>query len=491
MSQIVRTGMGNQFFGREKEMRQLNMLLKKPIASLVVVKGRRRIGKSRLIKEFGKSFDKVYTFSGLFPTEKTTLKDQLDNFGWQFGNMLGELPVKDDDWNGLFFRLAQHARSGRVLILLDEITWMSHGDPNFLGKLKNAWDDEFKKNPKLVLVLCGSVSAWIDKNILNSTGYFGRISLTLTLEELSLPFCNQFWVEAQDRISAYEKFKILSITGGVPKYLEEIHPSLPAEENIKNLCFEPSGLLFNEFQFIFTDIFSKRSLIYKNIVECLINGVREFKDICKSLNIEKSGTVSEYLDELVKSSYIRRDYTWNLKTGRKASLSQFRVSDNYLRFYLKCIEPNKDKIEKQDFTDKSLMSLPGWEGILSLQFENLVLNNRKKIMKLLGIVLDDVINDNPFFQTKTSRQEGCQIDYMIQTRFDTLYVCEIKFSKHPLKTSIIDEVQEKIRKIKAGKHISFRPVLIHVNGVSEEVIETRFFSNIIDFGELLNSEIDR
>jgi len=475
--------MNTAFVGRKKELSQLNLLLNKKSASLVVVKGRRRIGKSRLIEEFGRS-QKIYTFSGVLPNEKTTLKSQLDEFGWQLGKALLQPAFKEDDWNDLFLRLARQTRKGRVIILFDEISWMGSLDPDFLGKLKNAWDLEFKKNPQLILVLCGSVSAWIEKNILGSSGFLGRISLSLTLEELPLFDCNTFWTDSGDNISAYEKFKILSVTGGIPKYLEEIQPNLSAEENIKNLCFDRAGILFNEFEQIFTDIFSSRSEIYKRIVQCLADGKYAYDDIYKMLNVPKSGLISEYLDELVKSGFLRRDFTWDIKSGKTSRLSRYRISDNYLRFYLKYILPNKEKIERGSYANQSLATLPGWQGAMGLQFENLVLNNRQQILKLLRINPDDVVYDNPFFQHKTIRQEGCQIDYLIQTRFDTLYVCEIKFSKHPIKIEIIDEVQEKMRRLKAPRHVSRRAVLIHVNGVHDDIVDSRFFSNLIDFGKL-------
>src|SRR3990167_5897184 len=117
----------------------------------------------------------------------------------------------------------------------------------------------FKKNQSLILILCGSASAWIEKNILSSTGFVGRISYRLTLEELSLSESNQFWTGKSAHISAYEKLKILSVTGGIPRYLEEIKPQLSAEENIKQMCFVKGGPLVNEFDEIFSDIFSKRS----------------------------------------------------------------------------------------------------------------------------------------------------------------------------------------------------------------------------------------
>lgn len=472
------------FIGRNQELIELRDLLQKKSASLVVIKGRRRIGKSRLIEEFGASL-KMYTFSGVVPTKKTTKESQIIDFGWQLGKALEQPAFHDHDWNDLFLRLAKHTRFGQVLIFFDEIFWMGSCDSDFLGKLKNAWDLEFKKNPQLILVLCGSVSAWIEKNILNSSGFLGRISLNLTIEELSLKECSYFWRDFGGQITSYEKFKVLSVIGGVPKYLEEIHPECSAENNIKNLCFNQSGLLFNEFNQIFTDIFSDRSEMYRRIVQCLSEGKYECKEIYEKLNVEKNGAISEYLDALVVSGFVRRDFTWHIKNGKTSKFSRYRISDNYLRFYLKCIFPNEEKIKRGVYLNQTLRSLPGWDGIMGLQFENLVLNNRQHIFQILQIDPNDVLYDNPFFQKKTTRQEGCQVDYMIQTRFDTLYVCEIKFSKHLISTAIFSEVQEKIKRLKTPRHISKRAVLIHVNGVLEEVIDARYFSNIIDFSQFL------
>jgi uncharacterized protein len=104
---------------------------------------------------------------------------------------------------------------------------MGIDEPTFLGKIKNFWDNHLKKNDQLVFVVCGSASAWIENNILSSTGFVGRISYTLTLVELPLSDCNQFWPK---NISAYEKLKLLAVTGGIPKYLEEINSNVSAEE---------------------------------------------------------------------------------------------------------------------------------------------------------------------------------------------------------------------------------------------------------------------
>jgi hypothetical protein len=129
---------------------------------------------------------------------------------------------------------------------------------------------------------------------------------------------------------------------------------------------------------------------------------------------------------------------------------------------------------------KSLSSLGEWNTILGLQFENLVLNNRALIHKYLHIRPEDIIVENPFYQQKTSRNSGCQIDYMIQTKHGTLYICEIKFSKNVIGAEVINEVQQKIDVLQRPKGYSCRPVLIHINGASDSVIDQEYFAEIID-----------
>jgi len=473
------------FFGREAELKTLNQFLRKKTASLIVVRGRRRIGKSRLIEEFSTGHT-LYSFSGIAPTKDTTAQMQRDEFAFQLGQFL-EIPgIKAEDWNVLFLLLAKLTRAGRVVVVLDEISWMGSKDPQFLSKLKNIWDSHFKKNDDLILILCGSASAWIEKNILSSTAFVGRISQSLILEELPINVCSKFWRNVEKNISVYEKLKILSVTGGIPKYLEEIDPNLSAEENIKKLCFTKGGFLVDEFKHMFSDLFlPRRSEIYKKILEILAKGSKEIKEICADLKIQQTGRISEYLEELSLSGFINRDYTWDLVDGQDSKLSHYRLSDNYFRFYLKYIDKYKTKIQRNSFSFKSLTTLPEWFTILGFQFENLVLNNRKFIHQALGLKGEDIVSENPFFQHKTSAQPGCQIDYMIQTRFNCLYICEIKFSKNLIGASVIKEVQQKIDRIKRPKGFSCRAVLIHVNGVQEEIFESAFFSEIIDFGELL------
>lgn len=473
----------NPFVGRSAELTRLQDLWSKRSASLVVVRGRRRIGKSRLVEEFAKGHT-FFQLSGIAPVKGTNKQVQRDVFAQQLARQLGLPEIRAYDWSELFSLLARYAKQGRVVILLDEISWMGSKDSTFLGKLKNAWDLEFKKNAELILILCGSVSTWIEKNIVNSTAFFGRVSLHITLDELPLADCNTLLSKQGFSGSVYEVFKLLSVMGGVPWYLENIYPDRNADDNIKRLCFTKEGLLFHEFDKIFHDLFQKRGDLYKKIIEILSGGPCDFNTICQKLNYKKSGVISEYLDNLVKSGFISRDYTWLIKSGKSSRLSHFRLSDNYLRFYLKYILPNSTKIIADNFADNSF--LPSlWDAAMGFQFENLVLKNRKIIKQLLNLSPQDVVADNPFFQRKSSTQPGCQIDYLIQTRLNTLFACEIKFSKNEIKTNIIEEMQHKIANLILPKGFSCFPVLIHVNGVSEAVIDSDYFTRIIDFATLL------
>lgn len=240
-----------------------------------------------------------------------------------------------------------------MIVLLDEISWMGSRDPAFPGKLKTAWDTQFKKNDKLILVLCGSASTWIERNILSSTGFVGRVSRTLTLEELPLRDCASFWPDADGNVSPYEKAKILAVTGGIPRYLEEVDTNRSSEENIKRLCFSRGGLLVTELA--------------------------------------------------------------------------------------------------------------------------------------LDLDVNSIVNENPYFQTPTSSRSGCQIDFMIQAKFSCPYVCEIRFSTKPLGADVIREVQSRIARLKRPKHFSCRPVLFHINGVTQELADGDYFAHVVDVSGMLQA----
>ena len=473
-----------KFIGRKRELEDLDLLLRKKSSSLIVIRGRRRVGKSRLIKEFvtGK---KNWTFIGLPPVPGITKQRQLDAFSAQVSKNLNMPKIQVLDWSEHFGFLGNQSKDQKLIIVLDEISWMGSEDPDFLGQLKTAWDEYFSENPNIILILCGSVSSWIEENILSSTGFVGRISLDMVLDELPIAKCQEFWGAKKNRISSYEKFKVLTVTGGIPKYLEEVIPEQTSEVNIQRLCFQAKGLLCREYDQIFSDLFSKKSQTYSNIIRTLTKTALTLDEICDNLQIEKGGSISRYIHNLVLAGFVAKDGTWNLKNRKTSQLKKFRLKDNYLRFYLKYIEPNKEKILKDLFEAGSLSSLSGWETIIGLQFENLVLNNLKGLCKILQIETREIVMAGAFFQRPTKRNKGCQIDLLIQTRHNVLYLCEIKFSMTEVRSLVIEEVEQKMKRLSFPKGYSIRPILIHVNGVSRGIIDSELFTQIVDFSDFL------
>lgn len=471
------------FVGRKRELVKLEDLFQLNRACLVVIKGRRRIGKSRLAEEFGKG-KAFFPFSGLAPVKGVTAQDQKDAFGRQLAALFHLPPFSFSDWGDGFSHLTRNLTEKQTVILFDEISWMGSKDPTFISKLKVWWDLVLQNYPNLVLILCGSISTWIDKNIINSTAFFGRISLYLELTELSIPKSRELLTLQGFKGSELDFFKILSVTGGIPWYLEQIQVHQTTDENIKRLCFESSGLLVHEFDRIFNDLFSSRGEIYKKIIRLLSQGMKTLVNLRKALSFAHSGTLSQYLKALEVCGFVSRHPVWSLKTGKTGKSTLYRLSDNYLRFYIHYIETNLTKIEQGSYLDLPLSSLPGWEPLLGFQLENLLLKNRSLIYRSLGIQAQDIVIDNPYFQKPTTQKKGCQIDYLVQMRSNTLYICEVKMRRRELGLEVIDEIKSKVAALDLPKGFGIAPVLFHLGPVSDALLSSRYFYRIIDIADL-------
>lgn len=479
------------FIGRETELAQLHRTARLAKAGLIVCRGRRRIGKSTLIEHFAhEEFEHFYEFQGLAPRDAIDNRHQLENFSRQLAEQHHLPPLQLQSWHEAFALLARLTDGQRALIFLDEISWMASRDQDFVGQLKIAWDTRFKKNRKLILVLCGSVSSWIDKNILNSADFLGRVSLSLDLHELPLDKCNEFFAEVGGapgrRMSLPERARILCVTGGVPRYLEEIEYGATAERNIVDLCFTRGGFLVDEFDKIFNDIFSARAPSYRQLVGTLTGGSRTFSEVCAEFGVAPSGVFSEYLEDLETAGFIQRDYAYSLATGKRSKLSRYRLKDNYLRFYLKYIEPARDKIDAGIFDSEGVRGFEAFDAIMGLQFQNLVLNNIPLILKALKVNLTQLRSASPYFQNQTRRQKACQIDLLIDTRY-AVYLCEIKFrARLPLAT--VDEVVEKAARLKVDRTKSLRRVLIYLGDLAPGIEASGAFDQLIPFERFLQPQ---
>lgn len=471
------------FIGRKPELARLSALYQKKTPSLIVVKGRRRIGKSRLISQFARlaCAKTFWSFSGLAPEDGLSAQQQRDNFARGLAAMLKIPPITFLDWSDAFEHLSLHIKPGDI-ILLDEISWMGTKDPSFIPKLKAWWD---KQTTHMMLVFCGSVSTWIEENILKSTAFFGRINLTVSLEPLSIPESAEFLRALGMQLSHYEMYSLLSILGGVPWYLEQLNPKITADDNIKQLAFEKNGLLVTEFDRIFHDLFNGKGASYKKILNSLKDGARTLAEIRQRIDFPHSGTLSGMMDQLMVAGFVIKQSLWSFKTTTPLKQSLYRISDPYMRFYLKVIEPNLGAIEEGGFEHIPLSTIPGLEAHMGLQLEALLLQNRSLLLQKLGISPVDMVRSGPYRQSKTTTQQGCQIDYLVQTKTNTLYLCEFKFKKREISSDIISDMQEKISRLKAPKGFAKVAVLFHLSGVAGSVATSPYFYRIIDIADFL------
>ena len=474
------------FVGRESDLAELSSLWRKRVASLVTCRGRRRIGKSTLIEEFARrSGARFLKLEGKAPEPGMSNRVQLATFLEQLRRQTKTKVRSLANWSEAFAALDAELDAGKTVVLLDEISWMGKYDPDFPGELKYAWDNRFRKHDRLIMVICGSVSTWITKNILRSKGFVGRPSLNLVVGELPLSDCLKFWGRKASRISDAEIFDILSVVGGVPKYLELVDPSASAETNIKNLCFTPGGLLTEEFFDIFDDVFGGNRTIERRILSVLAESSKGGAEIAAELGVDNNGHFQESLEALEIAGFVARDGGLNPETGRAARLVRYRICDNYTRFFLRYVEPVADSVRKGLFRFTSLQQLSGWNAVLGLQFECLVLNSLPELLKRMGLADVLILSASPYRKRAHARGEGCQIDLLLMSS-RTWWVVEIK-RRREIGAEIVDEVSRKVANLKVRPGISIRTALVYCGALSPAVPAEGFFDILTDAHDLLRT----
>ncbi|MBP5543671.1 MAG: ATP-binding protein [Kiritimatiellae bacterium] len=474
-----------RFIGREDYLAKLDALWRKREASFAVVSGRRRIGKSTLVEEFARrSRCRFVEIAGLPPGKGMSNQIQIGNFCERLAAATGLPEARADCWAKAFDALVAAVDSReRTVVFLDEISWMGRYDPAFPGILKTAWDTRFSRKAKLVFVVAGSVSAWIQENIQHSKGYVGRISLDLTLSDLSLRECLGFWGRKAERTSTREILDILSVTGGVPKYLSEIDAGLSADENVRRLCFDPDGYLYGDFNRIFDDVFDATVASKRRIVAALADGAASASELAERFGSDPNGHLSSDLRELSEAGFVAASGGLNPHTGRTVREVRYRLRDNYTRFYLKYVLPRKAAIESGAFRYTPLDSLPGWDAIMGLQFENLVLNNFAALASEIGIVGKSVDSVAPYFRRGGRGGGGVQIDMLVQLP-KCVYVVETK-RRGVIGVDTEAEVQRKIDRLALPKGKSVKAVLVYDGILATELEEDGFFDFLIPAERLM------
>lgn len=476
------------FYGRQEQMGQLNRLLHKQVSSLVTCRGRRRVGKSTLIEHFAReSGARLIKLEGIKPKAKYTNEHELRSFAEQLAVQTGADSSTPSNWLNAFVRLDREIRDdGRwTVVMLDEIAWLGYYDPMFSDTVRIAWENYWKRHDRLIVVICGSVSSWIKENIIDNKAFRGRRSLDMIVPELPLSECIKFWGDRATRIDLKEIIDVLSVTGGVPMYLQEIDPTLSADENIRQLAYSPNAVLRVDFDDMFTDVITEQPLFTGRVLRCLVEGPRTVTEIAAELGIEKGGRITDAMDRLAEAGLVSPDVGQNPETGVVVRERRYRLRDNYSRYYLKLIEPVKDIIDSGAYRFVSLAKLEGWQSIMGLAFENLVVNNYADLLPYLHLEGALVTSAAPY--RKNGRRgapgTGFQVDLLVQTE-GTICLTEIKRRKY-IDKDIIAEVDRKVSKIARPSGVSIRTALVYEGELCSFVETNGYFDALVPIERLL------
>lgn len=414
----------NKIIGRQKEIERLDKAMSEDEAQLVIVYGRRRVGKTFLVNEYySNSFD--FKFTG---SEQQTNSEQLKNFTLELKAVSGVSYDTFKDWTEAFFALREYLESKNTdekqVVFFDELPWMDKQRSGFLAAFEWFWNSWGGSRNNLVFIVCGSSTSWmIEKLDNNKGGLFNRQTCRLYLEPFTLKQTEEYLNSRNVFWSRYDYTIVYMIMGGIPFYLRLIDNELSLSENIDNIFFKKRAELWNEFDHLYSTLFSN-SEQYIKIVEALSKkryGLTR-EEIIKNTGLPANGVLTKMLSNLEKSGFIRIDDAYGYKKREK----KYQLSDYYSLFYFKFIKNNYGKDEHFWSNTSDSPSKRSWEG---LSFEQICKDHIGQIKKKLGIsgIMSEV---SSWTKQGDGNDKGAQIDLLIDRRDNVINLCEIKFSTH-------------------------------------------------------------
>ncbi len=468
-------------FGREEELQILNKHYQMRNGQLVIVYGRRRIGKSFLIKEFSKSKFNLH-FEGL---EGEASRMQITNFIKQLqvqrptDHLLTK--INFDNWNDVFYYLTQEiidkhmSKAGKLVLFFDELQWMAAGRSRLISLIKYFWDNHWK-DKGVMLILCGSLASFMVDKVINSKALYGRCTLEMHIRGLPPNDAAKFF---RGKRSKHEILKYLMIFGTVPKYLELINVNNSFRQNLNALCFSESGYLFAEIHKVFYKQFREADTYLQIVKSCKDQAVT-LKAIANKLKQESNGGLKRYINNLCNADILQEYSSFGIKTNSKDK--RYKVTDEFILFYYKYIAPNLTVI-KQSRSKRLFEELceNHWQPWLGLAFERFCIKNAGYISERLGFA-DDVTDLGPLI---IKGKEGFQIDYLFKKSDSTIVLCEIKYHDSTIGTEIIPEIERKLQLLKKYSKFTIEKVLITVNGITEPLKQSEYFHQVLDINDLL------
>lgn len=411
--------MKEKIIGRKREKILLDEILRSGKSEFIAVCGRRRVGKTFLVKEFFED-EIVFQTSGVANSPR---KIQLKSF---YNDLIAQgMPASKEpsDWLDAFLMLRQflkQAGNERKVVILDELPWMDTHRSGFIPALEHFWNSWAAGRHDIVLVVCGSSTSWMmDKLINNKGGLYNRITRRIFLEPFTLAETEQMLLAKNIHLSRYETAELYMILGGIPYYLDMVSPSLSLDQNIDELFFHRNGALANEFANLYAALFYN-SEDYIKVVEALSkkrDGLSRDEIVTES-GLPSGGTLTNMLQNLEWCGFIR---SYNGFQSERKNVALYQLTDFFTMFYFRFLAKRR-KAENTWQTIQGSAEFNAWAG---LTFELLVLSHSDMVKSALGI---SGVNSQEYAWRCYDDGGGAQIDMVIDRADNTINICEMKFS---------------------------------------------------------------
>lgn len=425
--------------GRTNERKLLDETFQSPQSELVAVYGRRRIGKTFLVREhFGERL--TFSFSGLY---QGTLTEHLREFAKALQHIQQSplLVRQPADWFEAFgllqIWLESLPNTAKKVLFLDELPWMATPKSRFLTAFESFWNSWAAPRKDIVVVICGSAAAWMIQRIERSKGgLYNRVTRRIVLHAFTLTETELFLQSKGIYLSRRHVVELYMAVGGVPHYLNQIAVGQTPPVAIEQLFFSPNGLLKDEFDPLFDSLFGEGGL-HKQIVQVLCQhryGLRR-DALLQKLHQPSSGWFSNILDELVASGFVEIQVPYT----KKSNDGLIKVIDNFSLFYVNF----KQKLSLQTY--QGAQNTPQWRTWSGLSFENICLYHKQQLSRALGIS-GIHCTYSTWYHKGNDTLPGAQIDLVIERADKALHICEIKFNEQPfvVTKAYSQEVRNKI-----------------------------------------------
>lgn len=410
--------MENRFIGREEECKILEDCYRSGKAEFVAVFGRRRIGKTYLVKQFFKDRIDFYV-TGIYEGKKS---EQLAAFNKALNQYDKDSYPLVDNWFDAFEQLKSlisHSSRKRVVVFIDELPWFDTGKSRFAKALELFWNSWGADQTKLMLVVCGSATTWMTQKLIGSKGgLYNRITRSIRLAPFTLKETAEFIASKNLGFNVAQVVECYMILGGTPYYLDLLKKGLSLSQNIDALFFASSAPLRIEYKFLFQSLF-KDSNNYARVITLLskkLKGMTQ-KEIKDELKLSDGGNLTEILNNLCDCEFIRK-YSAFGKNKREA---MYQLIDIYSLFYLRFVgdDQGKDPHYWSNINEASVKA--SWQGYA---FENVCLHHLPQIRVALGI--QNIIT-NACSWMSNDKNNGAQIDLVLERNDQVVDLCEIKY----------------------------------------------------------------